>query len=189
VDYPEIVHLVNTDPVAQTLLEAPVLMRLGYVGLDGHPRAVPVSYLWNGKAFVFASPTTAYKVRAIAAHPQVAFTVDTMAAEAREKVAATLGAPVADYTPLIMLGRGTASIEVRPGLPEEHIEASRRMIGDDEKMVEWERAKREHTRDMAVVTITPTHLTLCDFVTRFPPPVEINAPAHGADGGVPGATG
>ncbi len=178
-DYPQIVHLVNTDPVVQTLLEAPVLMRLAYVGLDGHPRAVPVAYIWTGKAFVFASPTTAYKVKAIAAHPKVAFTVDTMSAEARAKVAAALGPPVADYTPLIMMVRGTASIEIQQGLPQEHIDASRRMIGD-ENVPEWEHSKREHTKDMALISIVPSRVVVCDFITRFPPPTEINAPAHGA---------
>ncbi|HEY0698671.1 MAG TPA: pyridoxamine 5'-phosphate oxidase family protein [Micromonospora sp.] len=187
-DYPEIVHLVNTDPVVQTLLEAPILMRLGYVGLDGHPRSVPVAYIWNGKAFVFATPTTAYKLRAIAAHPEVSFTVDTMGAAERAKVAAALGAPVADYTPLIMLVRGKASIEIRQGLPQEHVDASRRMIGE-ENVDEWESHKREHTREMAVVSIIPTHVTICDFITRFPPPVEINAPAHGAAGSTPEPVG
>lgn len=188
-DYAEIVHLVNTDPVAQTLLESPVAMRLGYVGLDGHPRTVPVAYLWNGKAFVFASPTTAYKVKAIAAHPQVSFSVDTYSAEVRRKVAAKLGAdPVADYTPVVMLVRGTASIEVRPGVPDEHVEASWRMFADKGLAPGWESQKRAHTTDMVVVTIIPTHITLCDFVTRFPPPVEINAPAHNpAHGGAGGS--
>ncbi|GAB2701500.1 pyridoxamine 5'-phosphate oxidase family protein [Kitasatospora kifunensis] len=161
-DYLKIVHLVNTDPVIQTLLAAPIPMRLGYVGLDGHPRTLPVSYLWNGKAFVFATPPTAYKVKAIAAHPEVSFTVDTT-----------------DFTPLIMMVRGKASIEVKPGVPEEHIEASRRMVGE-EKMAEWERVKRESTDEMAVISIIPTHVTVCDFDTRFPPPVSVNARAHGA---------
>ncbi|GHJ49303.1 hypothetical protein Cs7R123_66450 [Catellatospora sp. TT07R-123] len=176
--YEQIVSLINTDPVAQTLLEAPVFMRLSYVGLDGHPRAVPVSYAWNGRAFVFASPTAAYKVRAIAAHPQVAFTVDTMSPEPRAKVIAQLGPPVADYTPLIMLVRGTATMELRQGLPWEHVEASRRMVGEA-SMKEWEHHKREHTSDMTVVTIKPTHVTLCDFITRFPPPVGVNIATHG----------
>jgi hypothetical protein len=165
VDYPEIVDLVNTDPFVQTLLEAPIPMRLGYVGLDGHPRTVPVSYLWNGKAFVLATPTSAYKVRAIEAHPEVSFTVDTT-----------------DFPPLIMLGRGTAAVEIRQGLPQEHIDASRRAVGP-ERMPEWERTKRENTTEMAVITITPTHLTVCDFVTRFPPPAAVNASTHGADQG------
>ncbi|SCG66804.1 pyridoxamine 5'-phosphate oxidase family protein [Micromonospora halophytica] len=161
-DYPEIVHLLNTDPVVQTLLAAPIPMRLGYLGLDGHPRSVPVAYLWDGEAFVFATPTTAYKVKALRAHPRVAFTVDTT-----------------DFTPLIMLVRGTASVEIRRGIPREHIDASRRSVGE-ERMPEWERVKRETTREMALVRIVPTHVTSCDFVTRFPPPAAINAPAHGA---------
>ena len=180
-DYSEIVHLVNTDPVMQTLLAAPIPMRLGYVGLDGHPRSVPVAYLWNGKAFVFATPTTAYKVKAIAAHPEVAFTVDTAEAESRAKVSAQLGSTVADYTPLIVMVRGTASIAVEQGLPQDHIDASRRMVGDDEMMEEWERIKRESTSEMALITIIPTHVTVCDFITRFPPPTEVNANTHGAD--------
>lgn len=175
--HPEIVHLVNTDPVARTLLAAPIPMRLAYVGLDGHPRSVPVAYMWDGTAFVFASPPTSYKVKAIAAHPQVAFTVDTASDETRAQVAAELGPPVGDYTPLIMLGRGTASVEVRDGLPQEHIDASRRMVPDEE-MAEWERAKREATDSMAVISVVPTHLTLCDFITRFPPPNAGNATAY-----------
>ncbi|NLU79152.1 pyridoxamine 5'-phosphate oxidase [Micromonospora sp. HNM0581] len=177
-NYTDIVHLVNTDPVAQILIESPVAMRLGYVGLDGHPRTVPVAYLWNGKAFVFASPTTAYKVRAIAAHPQVSFSVDTYSAEVRDKVVARLGPTVSAYTPVVMLVRGTASIEVRPGVPDEHVQASWRMFADKSLAPGWEQQKRAHTTDMALITIIPTHVTLCDFVTRFPPPVEVNAPAH-----------
>lgn len=164
-NYAEILHLMETDPVIRTLIEAPIPMRLGYVGLDGHPRAVPVSYIWNGKAFVFATPTGAYKVRALTAHPQVAFTVDTTT-----------------YTPLIMNVRGTASIEIRQGIPQEHIDASRRNIGDEAQMEEWMRVKRESTSEMAVITIVPTHVVVCDFVTRFPPPRAVNyAQAYGAE--------
>lgn len=179
-DYPKIVDLVNTDPVAQTLLEAPIPLRLGYVGLDGHPRSVPVSYLWNGKAFVFATPPETYKVRAIAAHPQVSFTIDTASDDARAKVVAALGPTVASYTPLIMLGRGVATIEVKPGVPAEHADASRRMVANDKEFAEWERVKQETTDEMAVITIIPSHIVLCDFITRFPPPSDFEALAHGA---------
>lgn len=174
-DYPEIVHMVNTDPVAQALLAAAEPMRLAYTGLDGHPRVVPIAYLWNGKAFVFATPTGAYKLRAITAHPEVAFTVDTAARATRARVA-ELGPPIGDYMPLIMQGRGTASVEYRQGIPQEHIDASRRLIGDDEKLAEWERIKRETTADMAVVSIVPTHLVVYDFVARFPPPYPPGGP-------------
>jgi hypothetical protein len=180
VDYQDIVHLVNTDPAAQALLAAPIPMRLAYVGLDGHPRTVPVAYLWDGKAFVFATETTSYKVRALAGHPEVAFTVDTNAPDTRAMITPALGPPVADFLPMILMVRGRASIEVKPGVPQEHVNASRRLVGDDEKWREWERIKREATAEMAVVTIIPTHVTVCDFVTRFPPPSEIEAVAHGA---------
>jgi len=177
-DYLDIQDLVNTDPVVQALLEAPLPLQLGYVGLDGHPRTVPVSYIWNGKALVFATPPFAYKVKAIEAHPQVSFTVNVADDEIRAKVAAQLGPTVASYTPLIMLGRGTATIEVKPGVPQEHVEASRRLVNDDAELREWERVKRAATDEMAVVTIKPTHLTVCDFITRFPPPAEHEKAAH-----------
>jgi hypothetical protein len=168
VDYQEIVHLVNTDPVIKTLLEAPIPMRLGYLGLDGHPRTVPVVYLWNGKAFVFASRTMAYKVRAIAANPRVSFTVDT-----------------AGFPPLLMIVRGTASIEIKQGVPQEHVEAARRSVGAD-NMADWERSSRETTPEMAVITIIPTHIIVADYETRFPPPVEVNVLNKGAyDGARP----
>jgi hypothetical protein len=172
-DYLEIVRLVNTDPVVQTLMELPIPMRLGYLGLDGHPRSVPIIHLWNGKAFVFATPSATYKVKAMAAHPEVAFTLDVgpgrMAAEARAKVSAVLGLPVLDYAPLAITGRGTASIEIRPEVPQEHIDGSRRMVDDEEKLEALARMKREAGSEWAVISITPTHVTVCDFITRFPP--------------------
>ncbi|MGY0235013.1 pyridoxamine 5'-phosphate oxidase family protein [Longispora urticae] len=184
-DYLELVHLVNTDPVIQTLNEAPIPMRLGYVGLDGHPRTVPVAHIWDGSAFVFASPTTAYKVRAIRAHPQVSFTIDVAPGsagnEARAKVAAALGPQVAQFVPIIMLVRGTATVEIQQGLPQAHVDGSRRMIVDKAMCDEWERIKRETTTEMAVISIVPTHVTVCDFITRFPPPHEVNVVSHGAE--------
>src|SRR5699024_9625002 len=67
-----IVETMNTDPYVQQLLQAPIPARLAYTGLDGNPRVVPVAYLWDGAAFVVASPPDWYKVRAIAANPTVA---------------------------------------------------------------------------------------------------------------------
>lgn len=160
-DYEEIVDLLNTDPVVKTLVEAPIPMRLAYVGLDGDPRSVPIGYLWDGKAFVLATPTPAYKVKALKANPNVAFTVDTTT-----------------FPPLIMMVRGTAEVEIRQGIPQEHIDASRRSVGED-RMEEWERLKRAGTTEMALITITPTHVTVCDFETRFPPPTSINSRTHG----------
>ncbi len=44
------------------------------------------------------------------------------------------------------------------------------------------RVKRESTSEMAVITIVPTHVVVCDFVTRFPPPRTVDyAHAYGAE--------
>jgi Pyridoxamine 5'-phosphate oxidase len=172
-DYLEIAHLVDTDPVVQTLMQLPIPMRLGYVGLDGHPRTVPIIHLWNGKAFVFATPSATYKVKSIAAHPEVAFTLDIgpgrNAAEARVKVTALLGSPIIDYAPLAMVGRGTASIEITPGVPQEHFDGSRRFVEDEAKLEALARIKRDVGDEWAVISIVPTHVTMTDFITRFPP--------------------
>jgi hypothetical protein len=186
-DYPEIVRLVNTDPVIQTLLEEPIPMRIAYLGLDGHPRAVPVNHVWNGRAFVFATPNSAYKVKAIAANRKVGFALDVGAGrpalETREKVSALIGPPppIFDYSPIAVHGRGTATVEITPGIPQEHIDASRRMIGDDKKWAEWARIRREETSGMARITIIPTQIFVVDFVTRFPPPLKVSVTAFGVD--------
>ena len=114
--YEEIVDLMNTDPVAQELLKARIPARLAYVAKDESPPAIPISYLWDGKAFVINSPPGWPKVKALSAKPNVAFTVDTT-----------------DFTPKIMLVRGEVSgMDLRQGVPEEYVVASRRIVGEDQ---------------------------------------------------------
>lgn len=148
----EIVQTLNTDPFVQQLLLAPIPARVAYIGLDGHPRVIPVSYLWDGQHFVFASPPTWYKVRSIAVNPNVALTVDSN-----------------DFPPLILSARGLASIQYDQGLPDEYIEASRRIVGED-KMPEWEKNVRAENRNMALIRIKPTWIKIADFETRYPGP-------------------
>lgn len=150
--YEEIVETMNTDPFVQKLLQAPIPARVAYIGLDHQPRVIPISYLWDGQHFVFASPPSWYKVRSIEANPNVALTVDTT-----------------DFPPLILSARGIASIEYDQGLPEVYIEASRRIVGED-KMPEWERNVRAEDRNMAIIRVKPTWLKVVDFETRYPGP-------------------
>ena len=150
--YEEIVEVMNSDPVVQKLLRAPIPARLAYVARDGSPRVVPVSYLWNGKAFVFASPPDWPKIKALSANPKVALTVDTT-----------------DFPPNILLARGVATVEFDKGLPDEYVEASRRIVGED-RMAAWEAGVRAEERNMALVTVTPTWVKVIDFETRFPGP-------------------
>src|SRR5688500_16417620 len=101
--YDEIVDIMNNDPIVQELLRAPIPMRLAYVARDGSPRVVPISYLWNGKVFVFASPPDWPKIKALSVNPKVAITVDTT-----------------NFPPYILLARGIATIELDKGLPDEY---------------------------------------------------------------------
>jgi hypothetical protein len=149
--FEEIAELLNTDPVAQELLQARIPARLAYVAPDGSPRAIPISYLWNGQAFVINSPPDMPKVRALKANPRVAFTVDST-----------------DFPPYIMLVRGTvSSMEERQGIPDEYVEASRRIVGEDQ-MEQWEQNVRATISKMMVITITPTWIKIIDFVRTFP---------------------
>jgi Pyridoxamine 5'-phosphate oxidase len=150
--YDAIVETMNTDPVVQGLLNSAIPARLAYNGLDNKPRVVPVSYLWDGANFVFASSPDWYKIKSIAVNPEVALTVDTT-----------------DFPPMILSVRGVAAIEYDQGLPEEYIEASRRIVGE-ELMPQWEENVRSEHRNMAIVRVKPTWIKVVDFDTRFPGP-------------------
>jgi Pyridoxamine 5'-phosphate oxidase len=149
----EIRELMN-DRVAQTLIQAPVHARLAYTAKDGAPRAVPIGYIWDGDAFVMGSPPNAPKVKALAANPKVAFTVDTD-----------------DFPPNILLVRGEATLKTVDGVPDEFVEAARRFVGDD-RMPEWEAQARGLYKQMVLIRITPTWAKIIDFETRLPTYVE-----------------
>ena len=149
----EIRELMN-DPVAQTLIQAPVHARLAYTAKDGSPRVVPIGYIWNGDVFVMASPPNAPKVKALSADPKVALTIDTE-----------------DFPPNILLVRGEAALETVDGVPDEFVESARRFVGDD-RMPEWEAGARGLYTQMVLIRIAPTWAKIIDFETRLPKYVE-----------------
>jgi hypothetical protein len=148
-----IIDLMN-DPVARELVKAPIHARLAYSAKDGSPRVIPIGYLWNGDVFVMVSPINAPKVRALAANPKVALTIDTNS-----------------FPPHVLLVRGEAAVEVVAGVPDEFVEASRRFVGE-EGMPEWEAGVRAMYTQMAIIRVTPTWVKIFDFETRFPGPVK-----------------
>jgi hypothetical protein len=148
-----IIEVMN-DPVAQELVKAPIHARLAYSARDGSPRVIPIGYIWNGEVFVMGSPVNAPKVKALAANPKVALTVDTDS-----------------FPPHVLLVRGEAAVAVVDGVPDEFIEASRRFVGE-EGMPEWEAGIRALYKQMAIIRVTPTWAKVLDFETRLPSPVE-----------------
>jgi hypothetical protein len=145
---------VLTGPLAEEMLHSPLLARLGYNGLDGSPRVIPIGYLWNRTSFIMCTATMAPKVRALTANPKVALTIDTDTSP-----------------PHILLVRGTASIDIVDGIPDEFLEASRKVI-PPEQWSAFEEQCRATYPQMARIAIQPEWAKLIDFETTLPSAVE-----------------
>ena len=65
------------DPRADELLGQRLVGNLGYHGLDGYPKVVPVWFEWTGDEVHVASPPGAYKSRALARDPRAVLTAST----------------------------------------------------------------------------------------------------------------
>src|SRR5918999_285819 len=63
-------------PGARELIESTSAAHLAYVATDGTPRVAPIGFFWTGDEFVISTATTAPKVKALAAHPDVALAID-----------------------------------------------------------------------------------------------------------------
>ena len=145
---------VLADPLAQELLRSSLLARLGYNGPDGAPRVVPVGYWWDGSTFVVCTATAAPKVRALERNPRVALSIDTDT-----------------QPPQVLLVRGTASVSIVDGVPDEFLEASEKSL-PAERWPQFEAQVRSLYPQMARITIEPDWAKLLDFETRFPVAVE-----------------
>jgi hypothetical protein len=149
----DVMRVLN-DPLAHELMGSRVPARVAYISLDGSPRAVPLGFHWNGEQFVICTIPGSPKVRALAAHPHVALTIDTDT-----------------FPPHALLVRGTASLETIAGVPPEYLAAARKQIGEAE-MPAFEAQVRELYEQMVRITIEPSWAKVLDFVARLPTPVE-----------------
>jgi hypothetical protein len=148
-------------PIAQELLFSDIPARLSYIGVDGDPRVIPTAFWWNGESIVLATVVKAAKVAAIRRKPRVALAVDRP------------GMP-----PRSLLVRGSATVDVVDGVPDEYVAGSRKII-PAEAMPGWEAGVRALYAQMAVITITPDHVVLHDFETTIPQAVADLIAAHG----------
>lgn len=134
-----------SDPLAQELLGSALAARLAYIGLDGLPRVVPVGFLWSGARVVICTATTAPKVRALRARPDVAITIDRQGPPAQA-----------------LSVRGRTDIDVVEGVPDEYIAASRKSrTGSDAEA--FERHVRGFYPAMARLSVEPTWARVYDF--------------------------
>jgi hypothetical protein len=147
-------HLLDCDPLAQELLNAAIPVRLGYIGLDGAPRVVPIGFVYNGATFEMFTLPAAPKAAALRANPRVALTVDTE------------GQP-----PHVLMVRGTAAVELVDGTPDDYIDTGRRLLAKHD-FAAWERQVRWMYDQMVRISVTPTWAKVFDFETRVPAAVE-----------------
>ena len=132
---------------AQDLLTSATMGRLAYTGKDGTPRVIPIGFFWTGAQVVVSTATTAPKVTALSARPDVALTID--AGETPDQARS-------------LSIRGRASVEIVDGVPEEYLAGARKIM-DAEAMAQFEQNCREMYDQMARIAITPHWVRYYDF--------------------------
>ncbi len=131
------------------------IARLGYVGIDGAPRTIPIAFSWNGTQIVMCTPRNAPKLTALRRNPAVALTIDTEV-----------------HPPTILLVRGSAELDEVDGIPEEFLTMNGTYGMTPEQRTAWEAEVRSLYDGMVRVVVTPTWAKLIDFETTLPSAVE-----------------
>ena len=132
---------------AQELLASTSAAHLAYIGQDETPRVIPVGYFWTGDQFVISTASTAPKVAALAARPDVALAIDT--------------GDTPDHARALSI-RGHANVEIVDGVVEEYLAAARTTM-DAEAAAEFEQQVRGMYDQMARIAITPRWVRYYDF--------------------------
>jgi nitroimidazol reductase NimA-like FMN-containing flavoprotein (pyridoxamine 5'-phosphate oxidase superfamily) len=134
-------------PGARSLLNSQALLRLAYAGLDGLPRVIPIGFIWIRRRLVVCTATTSPKVKALTERPDVAITLD-------------IGNTPADSQALLI--RGTATLEVVDGVPEEYVAAASKTLAPD-ALPEFERQVAMMYPQMVRISVEPTWARYYDF--------------------------
>ena len=143
-------HEIETElamPGARELLDSTSAAHLAYVGKDRAPRVIPVGFFWTGEEFVISTATTAPKVAALSARPDVALAID--------------GGNTPGGARSLSV-RGRATVEIVDGVVPEYLAAARRTM-DAEAAAKFEQNVRRMYDHMARIAITPTWVRFYDF--------------------------
>jgi hypothetical protein len=151
---PDAISAVLAEPISQRLLGSSIPARFAYTGLDGAPRVVPLGFHWNGTHLIICTVPRSAKVRALRQNPEVAVTIDTQG-----------------FPPRVLLVRGSATLELVDGVPADYLDASRKLVPDDQ-FADWEAGVRGLYEQMTRITVVPTWAKLLDFETTLPQSVE-----------------
>ena len=87
----------DVDPRALELLRRTIIGQLGFVGLDGYPRVVPVWFEFRDGDVLIASQPDTYKGRALTRNDHAALTVST--GERPHRIATAIGDAVVEALP------------------------------------------------------------------------------------------
>jgi hypothetical protein len=131
-------------PGSQQLLRHGLLARLAYTGHDGFPRVIPIGFHWDGTRIFMCTAAIAPKVKALAARPNVALTIDTEA------------------PPTALMIRGIAETEIVDGVPPEYIAASAKSM-DATDLAAFEANVRGIYKQMARISVEPSWARFYDF--------------------------
>jgi hypothetical protein len=151
----EATAILQTDPVARTLLHSNIPARLAYLWRDGKPRVVPMWFHWTGEEFLMGAPPNAPKMKVLTDRPDVAFTIDSN-----------------DWPYQVLSVRGSASIkevelaaaaEVFP----EYAAMALRYLGEEGGQQFLALAGQTFSR-WTRIAIRPEDVRILDFQTRFP---------------------
>jgi pyridoxamine 5'-phosphate oxidase-like protein len=149
-------NLLKTE-TATRLLASSLPARFAYISTDGTPRVVPTWFHWTGDELVMPTFISAphvrhpaARLRALAAHPAVAVTIDTDA-----------------FPPEAISIRGTAAMTEVDGVAAEYAAAAHRYLGDEEAAEYLAQIDHPVTR-MARIAVRPAWVGVIDFQERLP---------------------
>jgi len=150
----EATTILRTDTVAQDLLRLMIPARLAYVWRDGKPRVVPMWFHWTGEEFLMGAPPNAPKMKVLADHPNVAFTIDGN-----------------EWPYSVLSVRGLAVVRlvdqpVEETFPE-YAAMARRYLGEQGGQ-EFQAQARRIFAHWTRIAIRPEEVRILDFKTRFP---------------------
>ena len=147
---PETRAILQTNPVAQQLLESAIPARLAYTWHDGTPRVVPMWFHWTGEDLVMGAPPNAPKMRVLADHPDVAVVIDSN-----------------EWPYQVLTIRGSATVTEVEGFFPEYAAMARRYLGEEGGEQFMGLATQRFTR-WARIAIRPEEVRLLDFRTDLP---------------------